>query len=284
MNRRIWMVLLTLGIWSSAQAQSATTGIPAGPTNWPTDKLGTGNVTGNYINVPPEYMVSTLKNHCAKGVVLFAAWPRRFMTTNGQNVGIFSVSLANALADRYASYFTQSVAEQYAACFGGFVYMDDMACPACWGGQKVTAAQVADVAAHTKQKMPWAILGLRAEPTWIAQSATLARNLDFGWAQYVTWKGGVSTYYNREFAKARLLGIKLAASVNIFHCHGNDSPPCTAAEWRTYGSAALSQSENCAFVNWRYDATWWNRSDIRAVWTDLSRMAQTHVARSCKRS
>ncbi len=56
----------------------------------------------------------------------------------------------------------------------------------------------------------------------------------------------------------------------------------SAAELKEYGTALLNQSYVCAFSMWRYDATYYNRTDVKNAMADLSAKARSHVKTSCK--
>ena len=56
----------------------------------------------------------------------------------------------------------------------------------------------------------------------------------------------------------------------------------SATELKNYGTALLNQSYACAFVNWRYDASYYGRTDIKNALADLGGKARSHAKTSCK--
>jgi hypothetical protein len=56
----------------------------------------------------------------------------------------------------------------------------------------------------------------------------------------------------------------------------------SAAELREYGSALLAQSYVCAFSMWRYDAAYYNWTDIKKALAELSAQVRSHAKTSCK--
>ena len=67
-------------------------------------------------------------------------------------------------------------------------------------------AQIAEWAAYTRARLPGIPLGVRVTPDWVEQHPTLARHLDYTWAQYATRKGDAQTYFDRAAAIAERLG------------------------------------------------------------------------------
>ena len=56
----------------------------------------------------------------------------------------------------------------------------------------------------------------------------------------------------------------------------------SASELRSYGSAILAQSHVCAFFMWRYQATYYDRADIKKAMSELSLKARNHARTSCR--
>jgi hypothetical protein len=91
--------------------------------------------------------------------------------------------------------------------------------------------------------------------------------------------------------RAKSKGLGLVAGLNLLD-GGNGSSgiqgtqpktwSMSAAEVKTYGNALLGQSYVCAFSMWRYDATYYNRTDIKNALADLSAKARSHVKTACK--
>jgi hypothetical protein len=57
----------------------------------------------------------------------------------------------------------------------------------------------------------------------------------------------------------------------------------SAAELKEYGNALLAQSYVCAFSMWRYDATYYNRADIKSAMAELAAKARSHGKTGCRR-
>jgi hypothetical protein len=46
---------------------------------------------------------------------------------------------------------------------------------------------------------------------------------------------------------------------------------------------AVSHPASCAFINWRYDETTWQRAEIREAWDGLLAVARGRGAEECRR-
>jgi hypothetical protein len=46
---------------------------------------------------------------------------------------------------------------------------------------------------------------------------------------------------------------------------------------------AVTHPASCAFLNWQYDSTTWQRKEIRAAWSGLVALAQERPRRECRR-
>jgi hypothetical protein len=257
-----------------------TLGIPAGPMNVTDQTTWCGGAwSGTYSTIQPGYVLSRLQQAGRCGFTFFLVQPR----ANVKNAdGTYSVSKAKQQIDSLARYLPADTLRKYAPYTGGFVLSDDMDCASCWGGVAITKAQLADVASYARTRMPLLPIGIRGLPQW-AEGTALSSLLDFGWAQYHTGKGDVTTYYNNAVQSAARQGMAVALGINTSDCAGPGTAACTATQLQTFGNAALAYSSNCAFVNWEYDAAWFSQRDIQAAWAGLLTKARSHPAVGCRR-
>jgi hypothetical protein len=56
----------------------------------------------------------------------------------------------------------------------------------------------------------------------------------------------------------------------------------TASEVENWGSALLSSSYPCAFINWEYQGDYFSSSGIRSAMSALRRKAESRSTKSCK--
>jgi hypothetical protein len=71
--------------------------------------------------------------------------------------------------------------------------------------------------------------------------------------------------------------------VNVEDCYGVGTDACTAEDLIRFGTIAVSHPASCAFLNWRYEETTWQTTDIRAAWDRLLLLARDRDARECRR-
>ncbi|HZW06339.1 MAG TPA: hypothetical protein VFF65_04380, partial [Phycisphaerales bacterium] len=209
--------------------------------------------------------------------------PRRRLTTSGTTVGVFSVDSAERLMDRYAAVLPADTIRKYRSTILGLNLADDYGCDECWGGRKITQAEVARWAKYAREKLPGIPLGVRVTPDWVARDPALAPLLDYAWAQYHTRKGDAGAFYDGSAALARSLGLRLVMGVNVEDCYGVGTAACSAADLVRYGTMAVSHPASCAFINWRYDPETWAREDIREAWAGLLAIARGRAAEECRR-
>jgi len=258
-------------------------GFAAGLSAGPADFYCSGPTSAAMQPLEPQAVLSRIQLAARCGVRLVIVPPRRFLTTSGQKVGIFSVDSATRLMDRYAAVLPADTLRKYRATILGFNLGDDYGCVACWGGTAITQAQIAGWAAYARAKLPGVPLGVRVTPDWVASHPPLAPLLDYAWAQYHTRKGDPQEYYDKAATIARRLGLRVVMGVNVHDCHGVETTPCSAADLVRFGTMAVSHPASCAFINWRYDEATWQRAEIREVWEGLLRVARGRGAAECRR-
>jgi hypothetical protein len=56
----------------------------------------------------------------------------------------------------------------------------------------------------------------------------------------------------------------------------------SASEVESWGSALLSSSYPCAFINWEYNSTYHSSSSIRSAMSSLRRKAENRSTKSCR--
>jgi hypothetical protein len=264
-------------------ARAALAGLAAGLSAWPADFYCGGLTSAAMQPLEPRAVLARIQLADRCGLRLVLVPPRRFLTTNGLTVGVFSLDSAKRLTDRYAAVLPADTLRKYRATFLGFNLADDYGCTDCWGGTPIRQSQIAAWAAYARKKLPGVPLGVRVTPDWVAAYPSLAPLLDYTWAQYHTRKGDPQTYYDKAASLATSLGLKVVMGVNVENCYGNDTGACPAADLVRFGTLAVTHPASCAFLNWRYDEDTWQRADIREAWDGLLGLARARPARECRR-
>jgi hypothetical protein len=263
---------------------SAHAGLAAGMSAWPADSYCDGPLSGSMQPLEPRQLLARVQLAARCSFRLVIVPPRRRLTASGTTVAVFSVDSAERLMDRYALALPADTIRKYRATILGLNLADDYGCAECWGGQKITQAQVAEWARYARAVLPGIPLGVRVTPDWVARDPALAPLLDYAWAQYHTKKGDARTFYDGSAELARTLGLRLVMGVNVEDCYGVGTAACSAADLVRFGTMAVTHPASCAFINWRYDAETWAREDIREAWDGLLAIARGRRAEDCRRT
>jgi hypothetical protein len=267
-----------------AAATTATTGFAAGLIGWPAGSYCSGITSAAMQSFAPQAVLARIQLAARCGVRLVIVPARRLLTTNGQPKGVFSVDSAKRLVDGYAAVLPADTLRKYRATILGLNLGDDYNCTECWGGRKITQAQVAEWAAYARTMLPGLPLGVRVTPDWVAAYPALAPLLDYTWAQYHTKKGEAQAFFAKAASTAGGLGLRVVMGVNVEDCDGVGTDACSAADLTRFGNLAVTHPASCAFINWRYDQATWGRPEIRDAWEGLLAVARARRAENCRRA
>lgn len=258
-------------------------GLAAGLSQWPEDLYCSGPSSAAMQPLAPGAVLGRLELAAHCGMRLVIVPPRKFLTTNGENRGPFSLDNAKQMMDRYAAELPPDTLRKYQDVILGFNLADDYGCSECWGGRAIKQEQIAEWADYARTALPGVALGVRQEAFWVARWPALAPKLDYTWAMYESRRGDPKAYYDKSAAEAKQLGLKVVMGVNVEHCGGPSTPPCTAAELERFGTVAVTHPESCGFINWRYEAARWEDPAVRSAWEGLFALARTRAAVGCER-
>jgi hypothetical protein len=258
-------------------------GLAAGLNALPADLYCSGVTSATAQPLDPRVVLERVQLAAKCGLRLVVVPPRRFLTTSGVTTGEFSVDSAMRLTDRFAAALPPDTLRKYRATLLGLNLADDYGCKECWGGQRISQAQIAEWAAYARTKLPGLPLGVRITADWVEAWPALAPLLDYTWAQYTTKRGDQQAYYDQAAATARRLKLRVVMGVSVESCYGSRTRPCTAADLLRYGTVAVTHPASCAFLNWRYKESTWQQADVREAWERLLTMARARPAQECRR-
>jgi len=267
----------------SIRAGAVRGGLAAGLNQWPTDRFCLGPVSATMLPLDPATVLERVRLAARCGVRLVIVPPRRFLTTNGQTAGLFSVDSAKRLVDRYAAVLPPDTLRKYGRTIIGLNLGDDYGDKDAWGGQAVTQVQIAAWAAYARTRLPGVPLGVRVPPDWVQAYPALAPLLDYAWAQYTSRRGDARAFFDKAATGASRLGLAIVIGIAVEDCSGVGTAPCTAAELTKYGTIAVTHPAACAFLSWLYADATWARADIRAAWDTLLATAKGRAGRECRR-
>jgi hypothetical protein len=252
-------------------------GIPIGTFGQPNSEFG-DRYNGAQRNILPADLLTALAAIQARGgkvVLSIAGGPNQYKDADGH----FSFSLWQSRVNRYEGIdFSGYIADSTVM---GHYLVDEPNDPNNWGGVPIHGETVEAMAQYSKQLWPDLPTVVRGEPTYLAQAGIAYHYLDAAWAQYVARKGAPADYLQRNVTDAQSLGLELVVGLNIL-AGGTGGVPLTAAQVRDWGTVLLSSSYPCAFLSWKYDATYLASAEMGSAMDDLRSQAQGRPTKSCR--
>jgi hypothetical protein len=258
-------------------------GIPMGITQLP--KTLYGRYTGALSNPGPDQLLNYLEAARRSGtrVMVVMVGNERYFK---DGAGHFSFDKWRNLVSRYKRlnlnpYITDGT-------IMGHRLIDEPHDPANWNGTTVSRQTLDAMAKYSKSIWPGMATLVRSPPTYL--KGYRYSYLDGAWAQYTLRFGSVSNYLNTNVNYAKSAGLSLVVGMNQLAATKNGGlrgyysgwGSMTATQLKTLGSAMLSSSYPCAFLNWKYDAGYMARSDIKAALSALATKARSKPFKSCR--
>jgi hypothetical protein len=279
---------IELGTAPDVAAAATASGIVFASTKLTVSQLNTVH-TGIVYTATPSGLLTTLSQVKAKGgrvLIRLAGGENDYKNADGT----FNLAKWKSGADKFRninfnSYITDGT------IVGHFI-LDEPHFPSRWGNKAIPQATVEEVAKYSKQLWPNLPTLVAAPANWLAQAPVTYVNLDAAWA---TWRAKTAssptTWIANQVSRAKSKGLGLVVGLNVLD--GGDGSSgirgtlaktwaMSATELKNYGTALLNQSYACAFVNWRYDAGYYGRTDIKTAMADLGAKARSHAKTSCK--
>ena len=264
---------VTGGVAAPSYAISFSGGIPFGSFAQPTTEFG-NRFNGGMRNIYPDNLLDELKaikDRGGKVMLNLAGAPPRY--TDGS--GHFSLTMWKASMDRFKGVNFSSYIQD-GTVIGNFL-LDEPNDPANWNGRPVPESMVEDMAQYSKARWPGMPTIVRVRPEYLTGTYNY---LDAAWSQYHSRFGDPAKFVAGDIAKAKSKGLALVVGFNILK--GNDGSPLTATQITSWGSALLADSYPCAFLSWKYDDRYMDRSDIGQALQTLSDKAGNHGTKSCR--
>ena len=134
---------------------------------------------------------------------------------------------------------------------------------------------------YSKQLWPGMATVVRTVPKYFTSNP---RYVDAAWAQYLARYGDVNTFVQKNVADAQHRGLALVVGLNIRDGGSPNGAAMSATEVAKYGSALLSSTYPCGFINWQYMSTYLSTSAMKDAMDLLRRKAQNRATRSCRGS
>jgi hypothetical protein len=249
-------------------------GIPLGNFNQPISQFGS-IYNGAHSNVSPAALMKELqevKSRGGKVILALSGSPKYYL--DGK---YFSLSKWKERVNRYRGINFRSYIDD--GTIVGHYLIDEPNDPANWGGREVSASTVEEMAKYSKSLWPTMATIVRAEPKHMGDNH---RYLDAAWAQYLSRRGNVNTYIKDVVGDAQRKGLALVVGMNVLKGGSPNGTKMTPSEVEQWGSALLSSSYPCAFINWTYNSDYFSSSGIRSAMSTLRKKAENRSSKSCK--
>ena len=258
-------------------------GIPLGVTQMPRELYG--RYTGGLSNPSPRVLMSWLQAASRSGtrvMLVFVGNERNFQNRNRS----FNFTMWKAMVNRYRGLNLTPYIND--GTIIGHRMIDEPHDPANWGGSLVSRPQLDAMAKYSKSIWPNMPTIVRSWPRYL--KGYRYSYLDGAWAQYAQRFGSVSAFLGANVRDAKASGLSLTVGLNQIAGvtrgglggYYTGKQAFTASQLRSVGAALLSDSYPCAFLNWKYDARYMGRTDIKAALAYLASKARIKPFKSCR--
>jgi hypothetical protein len=267
-------------------------GIAFGDFHLPTSLFSSSRYSGSLQAVAVSTVYGELNTAARYGkrLVISMAGSRRFYTNSDHTFNMTKwknrVSAFRGVAlGRYVS----------SGVLLGHYLVDEPQCLRCWGGKRIPASAVEEMARYSKSIWPSLPTTVRAAPTLLPQINY--RYLDFAWAQWVgphvpSANQTAAQFRDRQIAAARVRGLGLVFGLNYLS-GGNGSSgrrgtgpgrwEMSAREVKNVGTVLAQAGYACAVLSWQYSSTFVSRTGMGTALSAVSSAARNRSRTSCKK-
>lgn len=249
-------------------------GIPLGNFAQPISEFGS-IFNGSHENSTPTGLIQELqqiKSRGGKAVLALSGSPKYYL--DGK---YFSMTKWKQRVNRFKGVNFRPYIDDGTVI--GHYLIDEPNDPANWGGRPVSSSTVEEMAKYSKDLWPNMPTIVRAEPKHMGDNH---RYLDAAWAQYLYRRGNVNEYIKDVVGDAQRKGLQLVVGLNVLKGGNPNGTNMTGSEVEQWGSALLSSSYPCAFINWKYTSSYMNASSVRSAMSALRRKAENRSSKSCR--
>jgi hypothetical protein len=258
-------------------------GIPFGPYHLPPSSYGP-EFSGALRVTHPIYLMSDLEAARRAGARVMLSMVGAERRIRGKD-GHYSLEVWKQRLDPYRG-FDLSTYIADGTIIGHYI-MDEPHDRSNWNGKLVTHAEVDEMAKYSKQIWPAMATIIRGWPDYL--KGTQYRYLDAAWAQYSARFGDINVFISNNVRDAKASGLGLVVGLNLL-AGGDDSGikgyyegryAMSASQVKRWGGALLDEPHVCAFISWKYNTTYFSRSDIKGALEELSQKARSRPKKVC---
>lgn len=143
----------------------------------------------------------------------------------------------------------------------------------------ITRSELAAMATYSKSLWPALPTAMRVRCTWLDDGTTYP-DLDACWAQYLPARGDVTAFRDQEIAAAKRLSLALIIGLKVYYDAGTGMSP---SDIKAYGAVMMATDYECAFINWKADATYESKSGVTDALRALRNLVMAQPVKSCGR-
>jgi hypothetical protein len=275
-----------------AYTSATAPGIAFGDFHLPTSLFSSSRYSGSLQAVALSTVNSELNTAAKYGkrLVISMAGSRKFYTNSN---GTFNMTKWKS---RVAAFRGVALGRYVSSgVLLGHYLVDEPQCLRCWGGKRIPASAVEEMARYSKSIWPSLPTTVRAAPTLLPQITY--RYLDFAWAQWVgphvpSANQTPAQFRDRQIAAAKARGLGLVFGLNYLS-GGNGSSgrrgtargrwEMSASEVKNVGSVLAQAGYACAMLSWQYSSTFVSRSGMSTALSAVSSAARNRARASCKK-
>jgi hypothetical protein len=201
--------------------------------------------------------------------------------------GHFSLAKWKRRLDRFRGIDISSYIEDGTVI--GHYIMDEPHDRGNWSGETVSLSDIDEMAKYSKQIWPSVPTIIRGWPDYL--KGYQYKYLDAAWAQYSNRFGDIDAFIRSNVRDARAAGLGLVVGLNLLA--GGDNTglggyysgryAMSPSQVRRWGGALVAEPYICAFLSWKYNATYFSRSDIKSALEELSQKARSRPLKSCSK-
>jgi hypothetical protein len=203
--------------------------------------------------------------------------------------GTFSLTKWKAAVDRYASMDLSGYVRD--GTFAGHLLVLSPDDARRWGGQRISHATLDEMARYSRSRWSAVPTLVEADAAWLGTTTSWSW-LDAVWAIYGASAGDAATWVGRQATAAGRAGLGILVGMNVLNGGTSASGipgtqdgkyAMSATQLRSWGSTLVADSRACGLVLQRYEARYFDRTDITGAIAELGRKAGDRQATSCKR-
>jgi hypothetical protein len=271
---------------TSAPAVTGT-GVPYGPYDLPAGAMasftGAVRAAGRPVDVMPVLAAARLAG--TRVVLRLAPGDKKLKNADGT----FNLAAWKAAVDAFASVDLASYVND--GTIAGHLMVESPHRSANWGGKGISYATLDEMARYSRLRWSAMPTLVHAPPSWLSSNPTAWQYLDAASTVYYGTSGDAATWIGRQVTDAGRGRLGLFVGMNVLNGGTSSSGipgtsagryAMSASQLQNWGSALLNRSEVCGLSMWRYNTTYFGRSDIRSAVATLKDKARAHAARSCR--